>query len=365
MDFPNREWRQRTPGFGRRFLRTAAIDVAVLAVILLVGELALRAFMPELSRAMFTKDLTGGHPKTVNSMGLRDREFPRQAPPGEHRLIAIGNSTTWGSGVALEETYPKELERRLGRGTMVINGGGEGTSLGKAQRFLEHDGVALRPEVVIIGFSPSMVSVTIRKGETASAAPPRPGLAERLLEIHGVLYNSYLYVFWDTQVRKKMYELGILEAPVNTPGSATLAYAFDVPGIDRAAIEATYDTIVAQLVELEGTLAAHGIRLIVVSIPSRFELSDDARDNERRFPLEKIRIHPAERLGHALEDHGIAFVDLLPRLRAERAAMLSGAQAWTELYIPYDHTHLDARGHAIAGEELEAALRTRGWIGQR
>ena len=49
----------------------------------------------------------------VNSLGFRDREFPKEKPAGELRVLAIGDSFTFGAGVQLDDCWVQLLERRL------------------------------------------------------------------------------------------------------------------------------------------------------------------------------------------------------------------------------------------------------------
>jgi lysophospholipase L1-like esterase len=54
-----------------------------------------------------------GVPVSINSDGQRDREFTREKPPGTYRIMMLGDSTTFGWGVRLEDTAAKFLERKL------------------------------------------------------------------------------------------------------------------------------------------------------------------------------------------------------------------------------------------------------------
>src|SRR5215208_4627444 len=65
---------------------------------------------------------------SVNSQGLRDGEYGAQPAPGTLRVLTLGDSVTFGPGVAAEETFSKVLERRLreadtSRTYEVLNGG--------------------------------------------------------------------------------------------------------------------------------------------------------------------------------------------------------------------------------------------------
>src|ERR1700745_1667207 len=54
-----------------------------------------------------------GVPVSINSEGIRDREFSLEKPPGVYRVMMLGDSTTFGWGVKEEDTAAKFLERKL------------------------------------------------------------------------------------------------------------------------------------------------------------------------------------------------------------------------------------------------------------
>src|SRR5436309_15627215 len=47
----------------------------------------------------------------TNSKGLRDRETSYAKPPGKLRILMLGDSLTVGWGVAVEDTFPRRVER--------------------------------------------------------------------------------------------------------------------------------------------------------------------------------------------------------------------------------------------------------------
>ena len=64
-----------------------------------------------------------GHQVTTNSMGLRGREPTATAVPP--RVLAVGDSSVFGFGLADEQTFPAQLERLLAPAgaIQVVNGG--------------------------------------------------------------------------------------------------------------------------------------------------------------------------------------------------------------------------------------------------
>ena len=56
---------------------------------------------------------TFGRQLTINSKGLRDREYPFDKPGGTKRILVLGDSYVWGYGVADDEIFTVYLEERL------------------------------------------------------------------------------------------------------------------------------------------------------------------------------------------------------------------------------------------------------------
>jgi hypothetical protein len=78
------------------------------------------------------QSFTHRQPVRTNSVGLRDRNYPRAPGPGTKRILALGDSQTFGNGLGLEETWPKQLEQELRRASpqidwQVLNAGIPGT----------------------------------------------------------------------------------------------------------------------------------------------------------------------------------------------------------------------------------------------
>ena len=49
---------------------------------------------------------TWGHRVSDNSLGFREREFALPKPPGVCRVMVLGDSFTWGAGLALTNATP-------------------------------------------------------------------------------------------------------------------------------------------------------------------------------------------------------------------------------------------------------------------
>ncbi len=88
----------------------------------------------------------------INEDGFRDE--PPTPRGSEARLLAIGDSFTYGHGVQMEESYPKvvqEILRADGIDARVINAGVPGYGLDQAYKLFRLRGEALAPDVLLVG----------------------------------------------------------------------------------------------------------------------------------------------------------------------------------------------------------------------
>jgi lysophospholipase L1-like esterase len=92
----------------------------------------------------------------TNSRGFRDGEFALPKPVGETRVLALGDSFTFGNGVAVEDTWVQQLEGLLAAelGAVEVVNGGFATGdhqPGGYVAWLASDGLALDPDLVVVG----------------------------------------------------------------------------------------------------------------------------------------------------------------------------------------------------------------------
>lgn len=101
---------------------------------------------PELYR------LNPEHPR-ISSQGLRNRELPFLKPSGAGRILVLGDSVTYGPGVAAERTFSAQLEallRETGANADVVNAGVPGYSTYNEFEFYRSRGAAFDPDIVLL-----------------------------------------------------------------------------------------------------------------------------------------------------------------------------------------------------------------------
>ena len=92
-------------------------------------------------------------PMVTNALGMRGPELRED---GSRRILAIGDSCTWGWQVGQDESYPADLQRLLdqqdgGERYQVLNAGVPGYTSYQTLVTLREKGLPLKPAIVIIG----------------------------------------------------------------------------------------------------------------------------------------------------------------------------------------------------------------------
>lgn len=286
-----------------------------------------------------------GVPVSINALGLRDRELTRERPPGARRVLALGDSWTFGVCVAQEQAWPKQLERELGGPAVVevVNAGVSGYET-HHEADLYRDGLAdrLEHDLVLVGFYPP---------NDAHDKLRRYRRYQRLHAIHPWLLDIYLapkrlmitqhYSNWRRGRRLRAWlesyhpeRRGGAEA---TDDAWTEVYRDDDPGW-RLCKESL--RTIGEEARRRGALG------VVVLLP-------DVQDLERYVTRSHPRIEPFVR--RAVEEAGLELIDLVDAFRPYARRELELVTAWGA-------THVDGRGYALIAREVAAALRRRGLL---
>ena len=88
----------------------------------------------------------------INSKGLRDREYDYDKPEGIKRIVALGDSYTWGFGVEANERFTEVLEDELLKNIQVINMGVSGYGNDQELLLLKNEGLKYHPDLVLVAF---------------------------------------------------------------------------------------------------------------------------------------------------------------------------------------------------------------------
>ena len=241
----------------------------------------------------------------INNQGLRDDDFELARRAGGLRVVAIGDSFTFGAGVQMEDCWPEVLERMLDNAhdeaVEVINAGlASGHEPSEYASWLARDGLRLQPDAVIVGLClndlhPRVELYAYRK------VRPQPWLGGRSELL------KYLQQGWANRKQELRNYAEIVE---NDPKH--------------------WNTTKVALARIQEDLRESGIRFIVAILPMLSGLGES-------YPYQPL-IEAV--VGFCLEN-GIEHVDLLDRLP-------QGDER--ELWVHPTDQHPNDRGHRLIAE---------------
>ena len=344
-------------------IRRAGLNLALLFLSILlslaIGEVILRVFRPQpLQALMVWPDGTLRHRPSFrytyaraefsnaiawNALGMRGPEVAGRRTPGVPRVLVLGDSFVEGKQVgddAVLTAVMAEMSRERGSPLEVINLGVSGVGTAREIHLWEKLGQSLEPDLVVLGFYPNDVRNNAERGEFAleqgrvvlRIEPQGPGLVARARAWLGA--RSHLFIL----LRSGQNALDEWLDPPTAIESEDV-FARDPSERVRRGREMT----LALLDDLERKVRAAGARLVLVLIPTRFQV-DDALWSSHAAALGiepaayDLRL-PNRALAEWAEARGVRVVDLLDGFRARNTA--------NSFYYAGD-AHWNAAGHRLA-----------------
>lgn len=365
-----RTWRRRT-----------AATLLGLVVALLIAELGLRTARGAPDPCVFPSryGTIGEHSwlhdfeidPHADSVSIRDQIVPVEEPPGEVRVLFVGDSGTAGTCVQPREAYPKQVALRLDLAypdntVRVINAGALGMTTVGEYYLLRDELLALDPDHVVIGlYLGNDINFNLGHREWKQARAPGlvPWLARR-----SALFSALRQTVLEVTVPVEPWRVprGVPRTLIDENGLHMLSY----PGGELATYMKPQSGLIDRAYELlRSTLRAfvdlgkqHGFSVAVVLVPTpssveghllqpKFpdmldELADEGialeeSDLDVGMPTRRV-----ETLCTALE---IPCIDPTERMREEEAPV----------FFP-DDPHPTVAGHRCLAEELLA--RSDEWL---
>jgi lysophospholipase L1-like esterase len=350
-----------TPLHRRQRLLPAATNVLALmlagSAALLVAELGLRAtgLAPELGlftvserefqrvpgifapnqRVLEQANTAFAHVTTIDSLGYRGRDIPRIKPPGELRVLYVGDSFTWGHNVGDAETLPAQLEARLMArcgSARVINAGLSGSTI-LGQAALAERGLVMDPDVVILMFHENDIDELVNVRIWDQLAMNRRAKSRFPLgTVYPLVRESALWRLALDATRTRRLQAGLARAPAAPPDAGPAA------GREEYRV---------RLLDLAGRLDAVGVPFMFAAFPHPQSAAAGRGGADYAWVV------------GAAGDAGLVVVDLLETL------LESGRSVEDMFLVPLDY-HPSPVGHALAADRvaevllLQAAVRCGG-----
>jgi lysophospholipase L1-like esterase len=330
---------------------------------------------------------------TTNSMGFRDREFTSQKS-AQTRIVAIGDSFTFGWGVQAEDSWPKSLESRLrlaGLDVEVANLGKPGGSPTNYADVAEKSFTLLHPDLLIVAvlqgddlaqmaFPPVGDS---KLGPAADSFEPRASHPQ-LRKITKRLYPNLLRIVdgnstelvdeWQSMARasyagmtpaararvdhlddrvRKAFSAGELNPSLVYLAVQHPDYFMETMDLDASITKSHITQMADQLRRIKSAADQNHAKVIVVSVPYGIYVSKRSFETRRQIgfnatPQMLTSAEPDEAIRRASELAGIDFYEVTNEFRKDG----DGHQLYFEL-----DGHFNAAGHSLFAEALAPIIR--------
>lgn len=308
---------------------------------------------------------------TINADGQRGPSHPLARVPGKRRIAVLGDSQTWGDGVADDETYVARLD---GGDVEMLSFATPGWGTDQQLLVLDAEAARWSPDVVVLAlFVGNDLNDNMSRGTFQYPKPWFTVGPDDSLELHGVPvpYSRTLHATIEIY-RSVMRHSALLNAIAeisrkdwSLPGASGDAEAARVPYLHPMyadplsdAERARYAMTGRLLLEFVRRTRAIGAEPVVLILPEVWQV-DLYADPARRAALRRIGAdfqRPQRLFASLLAQQGVPVIDALPALgRATRASLAAGGP---HTYYP-EWRHLNALGHAVVADLLGARLGLR------
>lgn len=317
-------------------------------------------------------------PVEINEQGWRDVLHPVEKPAGTVRVLVLGDSFSEALQVPLEDSFPRrleaELDERLDAPVEVLNAGISGFGTAGQLLLLRRDGVAYRPDVVLVAFfpgndvmnnSPDLETTLLpvydedgRLEKVVSGKVPREGspggLKAILARSKAFRYARRRLVTGHPGLARRV-GAGRPAAAGDNGGVPTGYQVYTTPD---ARWQLAWERTAALLAAMQAEAAAMDARLAVAVVSSREEVYPDLWAEARQaHPGMQEGVWdvdaPRRRVVEICRNLGIPVVELTPIMRERRDGEM--------LHFPRDG-HWTPAGHRVAATAMANFLVKQGLL---
>lgn len=305
----------------------------------------------------------------INGQGVRDDRDIGPKPPGERRIVVLGDSLVLSVQVDVRQTFCRLLEDRLNQaeagrlGTphvryRVINAGVQGYGPVEELLFYREIARAFDPDVVIetIFVGNDAEDAVASASKLRATAPGQPVDRSVSDAVSGSIVSRLRRLIRRSMVLQVL-RLRVVSVTdrisnfVSPPEPPLQTYAANPAPRIADGLRISRDCVSAIAADAAGT----GARTMVLMIPARFQV-DDADYGHLKEAVDGagghlVRDAATQRFDDALAGLPVPRLDALPALRAA----LPGPDVFFQQTV-----HLTPRGHQVVAGALEAFLRKQG-----
>ena len=310
---------------------------------------------------------------SINSFGLRDKEYPPQKDKNTFRILILGDSFTEGYGVEDDEVFAELLEKKLDasqkeRKYEIINGGVASYSPLLEYLFLVKRGLSLDPDMVILFYDFSDIcdddeyevlsSFDENTDVPVNCAPVKVVRAYSSNSLERFLIrHSAFYLYLEKKINNELYKIRDPEKYKRTAKHMKKErYIFFREGQEAVTFE-LWKRNEKYLTMIQKLLAEKGVAFILVSYPYAVEVNGEEWSEGRiHSDFEKDRLYDEPKVVGYLEKFAertkTPFINLYDDLRLSEKH---------PLYYPFDG-HFTPNGHEVVADSMYKRLIEGGFI---
>jgi lysophospholipase L1-like esterase len=281
---------------------------------------------------------------TTNSLGFRGPEVVLPKPHGRLRIVAIGDSITFGWGVNDDETFCSRIEQLLrekfpSRDLDVVNLGVGGYGTRQEVGLLKRNVSRLQPDLVLVGFYSNDVPESLGDKDIPTAAAASDTDTGRILHL-----NPAPSSWWSAQLRRSraIYTTGRVVNRLNHRGEwGTSGFSMELDlldGRDSSELTTAWQRVDVQLKDLRSMATTFGFSVGIVVLPPREQVMGV-------YPNASYQ----SRVRAIAGELGFHVIDPLPALVESHGQI-------DALFIPYDRNHPSALGHRVLAQSIVQQL---------
>ena len=277
-----------------------------------------------------------GNEIIINSHGFRDYEYSKKKNKNTYRILVLGDSTTFGYGVKIEESYPKVLEDLLNKNFKnkkieVLNFGVSGFNLIDYYNVFKEYGAEFLPDCIIIGLMQNDFTLTSEKYVIENGIGKRPGS-------FWVRYNIPSFVL------KLLRNSGLYLTIGNALKNIDATKINNLPKVNPKIIKSQDLKVVKGI---SGYLAKFNKISNDLDIPIYYLYLPTKREVElNRYGHKEL---PAQLQKHSKDKENINFIDMLDNFK-------KNSTVDKKIYSDQDPVHPTAFGHKIYANSIYKKL---------
>jgi lysophospholipase L1-like esterase len=333
----------------------------------------------------------------TNSFGFRDREFDPQRATGR-RILAIGDSFTYGWGVEGGQSWPKVLESRLradGQDVEIANLGKPGASPQNYAEIAEKATPLFKPDLIIIavlqGDDLAQMEQSIQPASSAENKKPRePNAVRRGLQTMAAwLYPHFISLLNDRvkpapsldyqwkedarlflagmtpegRARYESLDAQIKDAFINgelNPGLVYLSiikpdYFLQTLDVNSTKVKALVSEMSKQLARIKSIALKNNAEVIVISVPYGVYVDPRSFKSRQRLGFSVV----PEMLTTSAEDDAIRSASQMAGIQFyEVTSEFRQASIDTAMFFDLDG-HFNPAGHKLFADALATIIEKR------